>query len=131
MIVLWLHYSLQSSEYRKFESQFPELLKGLFVKYNEDVATIYDLRFPRIVIPCWQEQHDSGIGCKLFRGGIKIHLPILESLVFPVGAVFAAGTHYRICTDFIFLHPVVCISWRCRSLCIGLQPVMERGIKSP
>ena len=29
---------------------FPELLRGLFVEYNEDVATIYDLRFPRIVI---------------------------------------------------------------------------------
>ncbi len=29
---------------------FGELLKGLFVKYNPDVATIYDLRFPRIII---------------------------------------------------------------------------------
>ncbi len=28
----------------------PELLKGLFVAYNPDVATIYDLRFPRILI---------------------------------------------------------------------------------
>lgn len=27
-----------------------ELFKGLFVKYNPDVATIYDLRFPRIFI---------------------------------------------------------------------------------
>lgn len=27
-----------------------ELLKGLFVEYNPDVATIYDLRFPRIFI---------------------------------------------------------------------------------
>ena len=29
---------------------FQELLKGLFVEYNQDVATIYDLRFPRIII---------------------------------------------------------------------------------
>ena len=29
---------------------FGELLKGLFVEYNDDVATIYDLRFPRIFI---------------------------------------------------------------------------------
>lgn len=29
---------------------FSELLKGLFVEYNENVATIYDLRFPRIFI---------------------------------------------------------------------------------
>ncbi len=27
-----------------------ELLRGLFVEYNPDVATIYDLRFPRILI---------------------------------------------------------------------------------
>lgn len=27
-----------------------ELLRGLFVEYNPDVATIYDLRFPRIII---------------------------------------------------------------------------------
>lgn len=27
-----------------------ELFKGLFVEYNQDVATIYDLRFPRIFI---------------------------------------------------------------------------------
>lgn len=27
-----------------------ELFKGLFIEYNENVATIYDLRFPRIII---------------------------------------------------------------------------------
>lgn len=27
-----------------------ELFKGLFIEYNENVATIYDLRFPRILI---------------------------------------------------------------------------------
>ncbi|MFV0529352.1 MAG: FecCD family ABC transporter permease [Lachnospiraceae bacterium] len=29
---------------------FAELFKGLFISYQEDVATIYDLRFPRIII---------------------------------------------------------------------------------
>lgn len=29
---------------------FSEMLRGLFVEYNENVATIYDLRFPRIII---------------------------------------------------------------------------------
>lgn len=29
---------------------FRELIRGLFVAYNENVATIYDLRFPRILI---------------------------------------------------------------------------------
>ena len=29
---------------------FKKLFDGLFIKYNPDVATIYDLRFPRIII---------------------------------------------------------------------------------
>ncbi len=29
---------------------YSELMRGLFIKYNEDVATVYDLRFPRIFI---------------------------------------------------------------------------------
>ena len=29
---------------------FGELLRGLFVEFNDDVSTIYDLRFPRIII---------------------------------------------------------------------------------
>ena len=29
---------------------FGELYRGLFVRYDENVATIYDLRFPRIFI---------------------------------------------------------------------------------
>lgn len=29
---------------------FRELFRGLFVEFNDDVATIYDLRFPRIII---------------------------------------------------------------------------------
>ena len=27
-----------------------QLLRGLFVEYDPDVATVYDLRFPRIII---------------------------------------------------------------------------------
>ena len=29
---------------------FGELLRGLFAEFNDDVSTIYDLRFPRIII---------------------------------------------------------------------------------
>lgn len=32
------------------EITFRQILRGLFVEYDQDVATIYDLRFPRIVI---------------------------------------------------------------------------------
>lgn len=30
-----------------------ELFKGLFVEYNSTVASIYDLRFPRILLRFW------------------------------------------------------------------------------
>lgn len=29
---------------------FPQLIKGLFIDYDKEVATVYDLRFPRIII---------------------------------------------------------------------------------
>ena len=29
---------------------FAQIFKGLFIEYNEDFATIYDLRFPRILV---------------------------------------------------------------------------------
>lgn len=32
------------------EVTFRELLRGLFIEYNENVAVIYDLRFPRIIM---------------------------------------------------------------------------------
>ena len=50
MIVLLVALFFAAVNIGSLKVSFPELLKGLFVKYNEDVATIYDLRFPRIVI---------------------------------------------------------------------------------
>lgn len=50
MIVLLVALFFAAVNIGSLKVSFPELLKGLFVEYNEDVATIYDLRFPRIVI---------------------------------------------------------------------------------
>lgn len=36
-----------------------ELFKGLFVAYNENVATIFDLRFPRILSQVRRSCHGS------------------------------------------------------------------------
>ena len=38
-----------------------ELFKGLFIEYNENVATIYDLRFPRILIAIFGGAAVSGV----------------------------------------------------------------------
>ena len=50
MILLLVALFFAAVNIGSLKVSFPELLKGLFVEYNEDVATIYDLRFPRIVI---------------------------------------------------------------------------------
>ena len=47
-----------------------ELFHGLFIKYNEDVATIYDLRFPRIIIAMLSGASFICIRCA-FSSGFK------------------------------------------------------------
>lgn len=86
MIVLLVALFFAAVNIGSLKVSFPELLKGLFVKYNEDVATIYDLRFPRIVISMLAGAAIAVSGV-LFQAVLKIHLPIRESSVFPVEQV--------------------------------------------
>lgn len=50
MVVLLVALFFAAVNIGSLKVSFQELLKGLFVEYNQDVATIYDLRFPRIII---------------------------------------------------------------------------------
>ncbi|MCD8354996.1 MAG: iron ABC transporter permease [Clostridia bacterium] len=50
MIVLLVILFFAAVNIGSLKVSFPALLRGLFVEYNDDVATIYDLRFPRIMI---------------------------------------------------------------------------------
>ena len=45
MILLLVALFFAAVNIGSLKVSFPELLKGLFIEYNEDVATIYDLRF--------------------------------------------------------------------------------------
>ena len=59
---------------------FGELMRGLFVERIDEVATIYDLRFPRIIISML-----AGAAIAFcFRRSLKTHWQTLVSLVFPV-----------------------------------------------
>lgn len=49
-IIVLIILILYSAKTGSIEMTFSKLIKGLFVKYDSDVATIYDLRFPRIII---------------------------------------------------------------------------------
>ena len=126
MIVLLVALFFAAVNIGSLKVSFPELLKGLFVKYNEDVATIYDLRFPRIVISMLAGAAIAVSGV-LFQAVLKNPLADPGIIGISSGASFAA---VLICTDFIFLHSIICISWWCDCICLSLQPVMERGIKS-
>ncbi|MDD3394752.1 MAG: iron ABC transporter permease [Anaerotignum sp.] len=50
LIILLFGFFLISVNMGSIKVTYTELFKGLFVEYNENVATIYDLRFPRIII---------------------------------------------------------------------------------
>ena len=126
MILLLVALFFAAVNIGSLKVSFPELLKGLFVEYNEDVATIYDLRFPRIVISMLAGAAIAVSGV-LFQAVLKN--PLADHRYLQWGEL-CGSTDHRICTDFIFLHSIICISWRCDCICLSLQPVMERGIKS-
>ena len=48
-----------------------QLLRGLFVEYDPNVATVYDLRFPRIFIALFGGAATAGAGVLLQAGGKK------------------------------------------------------------
>ena len=45
---------------------FIQLLKGLFVEYNKDVASIYQIRFPRVIVTML-------VGCALALAGLLVY----------------------------------------------------------
>ena len=106
MIVLLVALFFAAVNIGSLKVSFPELLKGLFVKYNEDVATIYDLRFPRIVISMLAGAAIAVSGV-LFQAVLKNPLADPGIIGISSGASFAAVL-----------------------ICLSIQPVMERGIKS-
>ena len=93
MILLLVALFFAAVNIGSLKVSFPELLKGLFVEYNEDVATIYDLRFPRIVI-------------SMLAGA----------------AIAVSGVLFQAVLKNPLADPGI--------ICLSLQPVMERGIKS-
>ena len=67
-----------------------ELFKGLFIEYNENVATIYDLRFPRILIA-------------IFGGGVLLQAVMKNPLADPgiIGVSSGASLTAVLITAFV------------------------------
>lgn len=49
-ILILIILSLISAKAGSLEMSFSKLINGLFVEYDEEVASVFDLRFPRIII---------------------------------------------------------------------------------
>ena len=84
---------------------FPELLRGLFVEYNDNVATIYDLRFPRIIISMLAGAAIAVSGV-LFQAVLKNPLADPGIIGISSGASFAAVLITAFAPTLFFFTPL-------------------------
>ena len=105
MIVLLVALFFAAVNIGSLKVSFPELLKGLFVEYNEDVATIYDLRFPRIVISMLAGAAIAVSGV-LFQAVLKNPLADPGIIGISSGASFAAVLITAFAPTLFFFTPL-------------------------
>ena len=77
------------------ELTYSQIFKGLFIEYNEDFATIYDLRFPRILV--------SGV---MFQSVMKNSLADPGIIGISSGASFIAIVAIMLFPQLYFLSPL-------------------------
>lgn len=104
--VLFITLLLVSVNTGSLQLSVSQLLRGLFVEYDPDVATVYDLRFPRVIIASLAGAALAVSGC-LFQACMKN--PIADPGVIGVssGASFAAVLVAGLFPSLIFLVPVL------------------------
>ena len=83
----------------------PQLLKGLFVEYDRDVASVYDLRFPRILISMMGGASLAVAGA-LFQAVLKNPLADPGLLGISSGAGFAAVLAAMLFPQLYFMTPL-------------------------
>ena len=87
------------------ELTYSQIFKGLFIEYNEDFATIYDLRFPRILVSIFA-------GAGLAVSGVMFQAVMKNSLADPgiigisSGASFIAIVAIMLFPQLYFLSPL-------------------------
>ena len=105
---------------------FAELMRGLFVERIDEVATIYDLRFPRIIISMLAGAAIAVSGV-LFQAVLKNPLADPGLIGISSGASFAAVLITAFAPGLYFTG---CVFWRCHRLSYGVLPVLEGRLES-
>lgn len=103
--VLLLLLLLLSANLGSISVTFPELIGGLFFKYDENVAIIYDLRFPRIMISMLSGAALAVSGV-LFQAVMKNPLADPGIIGISSGASFTAMVVIMFFPGLFFLSPL-------------------------
>ena len=102
LLILVLLWSVNEGSIELSASQ---LVKGLFIEYDDDVATVYDLRFPRIIISLL-------VGAALAVSGVLLQSVLKNPLTDPGiigisgGASFTAVILTALLPRLFFLLPL-------------------------
>lgn len=75
---------------------FIQLMKGLFIEYNKDVASIYQIRFPRVIVTML-------VGCALALSGLLFQVVLKNPLADPGLIGISAGANIVSLLVSIFL----------------------------
>ena len=104
---------------------FGTLMRGLFVERIDEVATIYDLRFPRIIISMLA-------GAAIAVSGVLLQAVLKNPLAdrYFQWSQFCGSADYGICAGTVLLYSTGCVFWRCHRLSYGVLPVLEGRLES-
>ena len=124
MILLLVALFFAAINIGSLKVSFAELMRGLFIERTEDVATIYDLRFPRILISMLAGAAIAVSGV-LFQAVLKNPLADPGIIGISSGASFAAVLITAFAPQLFFFTPLVaflggvaaflmvyCLSWK-------------------
>ncbi len=105
MIILLITLFFLAVNIGSLKVSFVQLIKGLFVSFDEQVATIYDLRFPRIMISMLAGAAISVSGV-LFQAVLKNPLSDPGIIGISSGASFTAVLITAFAPQWFFFTPV-------------------------
>lgn len=91
---------------------FGQMLRGLFIEYDKDVATVYDLRFPRVIIAMLA-------GAGLAVSGVLLQAVMKNPLADPgiigvcSGAQLVSSLIVALAPQFLFVSPIAAFMGGC------------------